>query len=186
MKLNVLKRTLLKKSESKKIRYEGNIPAVLYVHGKNTETIIVKGAEFTALMRSVQTGRLSTTVFTLIDSNGKERRAVIKEIQYEPTTYKVHHLDFEELYNDVTVQVKVPIECVGMADCAGIKLGGVLRQVIRTLRVRCLPKDMPSVFQIDVRDLALYETKRLSDLSLPNTVKALADLNEVAVVIAKR
>jgi len=80
----------------------------------------------------------------------------------------------------------VPIEFVGAADCAGIKLGGVLRQVIRTARVRCLPKDIPALFQVDVRDLKLYDTKRLSDVTIPNTIKLLNDPKQVIVVIAKR
>lgn len=186
MKLEVFKRESLKKSETKRIRREGNIPAVMYVKGKATDALAVKGGEFSSLLRTVQPGHLSTTIFVLSDGKGKERRAVLKEIQYEPMTYKVQHLDFEELFEDVKVNVKIPIECIGAVDCVGAKLGGVLRQVIRHLRVRCLPKDIPSVFQIDVRNLAINESKRLIDLDIPSTVRSLADLNEVAVIVAKR
>ena len=186
MKLQVLNRPALKKSETRMIRQKGNIPAVIYMRGNNNETVSVREVEFTTLLRSVQPGRLSTTIFTLVDEKGKERRAVLKEIQYETTTYKVRHLDFEELFDDVAINIKVPIEFSGVADCVGIKLGGVIRQVLRHVRVRCLPKDIPSSFQIDVRNLPLYGTRRLSDLVLPETIRALGDLNEVAVVIAKR
>lgn len=186
MKLKILSRESQKKSETKKIRREGNIPAVIYVRGKPTDAIAISGPEFNAVLRTMQPGRLSTTKFTLSDAHGKPRHAILKEIQYEPTTYKVQHLDFEELFDDAKVSVKVPIECTGVADCVGIKLGGFLRQVIRHMRVRCLPKDIPSVFQIDVRNLAMYDTKRLSDLQISQTIRPLADLNEVAVVIAKR
>lgn len=186
MKLQVLKRPSLKKSETRMIRQKGSIPAVIYVRGKVNETVAVNGVEFGSLLRSVQPGRLSTTIFTLHDESGKERRAILKDIQYEVTTYDVRHLDFEELFDDVQVNVKVPIEFIGTADCVGIKLGGVLRQVLRNVRVRCLPKDIPTVFRMDIKNLALYETKRLSDIAIPETVRALSDLNEVAVVIAKR
>lgn len=186
MKLQVFKRDVLKKSETKRIRREGDIPAVLYVGGKSTDTYTVKGEEFSSVMRTMQPGRLSTTVFSLVDGNGKARRAILKEIQYEPTTYNVQHLDFEELFDDVKVKVKVPIECVGVVDCIGIKLGGFLRQVIRHMRISCLPKDIPSAFLLDIKNMALFESKRLSELDIPQTVRPLADLNEVAVVIAKR
>jgi len=186
MKLEVSKRKSLKKGETKRMRREGDIPAVLYVKGKATDAIMVKGAEFGGLLRAIQPGRLSTTVFSLADEHGKERRAILKEIQYEPTTYRVQHLDFEELFDDAQVNVKVPVECIGAVDCAGVKLGGILRQVIRHIRVRCLPKDIPSLFQIDVRNLAINESKRLKDLEIPSTVRPLADLNEVAVIVAKR
>ncbi len=186
MKLQMSKRETLKKSETKKLRREGSIPAALYVRGKPTDAIVISSAEFGALLRNVQPGRLSTTVFSLVDHKGHERRAILKEIQYEPTTYNVRHLDFEELFDDVKVNVKVPIECTGVVDCAGVKLGGVLRQVIRHLKVACLPKDIPSTFKVDVRNLQIAESKRLSDLEIPQTVRPIANLKEVAVVIAKR
>lgn len=186
MKLKVSKREVIKKSESGRIRREGNIPAVLYVRGKPTDAIIVGGAEFNSILRSIVPGRLSTTQFFLQDESGKERRAILKEIQYHPTTYQVNHLDFEELYDDAKVTLNVPIECTGVVDCIGVKLGGVLRQVIRKLRVRCLPKDIPSVFNIDVKHMGQNEKIRLSQLHIPHTVKPVANLNEVAVVIAKR
>lgn len=186
MKLRVFTRNEAKKSESNKIRREGNIPAVVYTRGKESRTVAVDGSEFSALLRTVLPGRLSTTVFTLADDHGKTHPVIVKEIQYHPTTYKVLHLDFEELSDKTPVKVNVPIECTGVVDCVGVKLGGVLRQVVRHLRIRCLPKDIPSAFMIDVRSMGQNDKKRLSDLEIPNSVKPIADLNEVAVVIAKR
>lgn len=186
MQLKVFKREQAKKSESNRIRREGNIPAIVYVRGKPTESVIIDGVEFSTFLRTVKPGRLSTSIFVLKDESGKTRRAILKEIQYHPTSYKVQHLDFEELFDDVKVTLNVPIECTGVVDCIGVKLGGVLRQVIRKLRVRCLPKDIPDVFTIDVKDMAQNEKKRLAELSIPETVRPVANLNEVAIVIAKR
>jgi large subunit ribosomal protein L25 len=186
MKLQMFARSTDKKSESKRIRREGNVPAVIYRGNKLSEAIAVNGTELSTIMRQVQPGRLPTTVFTLVDKDGKEHKAILKDIQYEITTYKVSHLDFEELKNDTKVNVKVPIECTGVVDCVGIKLGGVLRQVIRHLRVRCLPKDIPATFELDVRELEEWGSKRLSALKIPASVRPLVDLNEVAVVIVKR
>jgi large subunit ribosomal protein L25 len=186
MKLQVFKRASLKKSETNKIRREGDIPAIVYVRGKSTDAIGVKGGEFTSMLRTLQPGRLSTTIFTLVDESGKERKAILKEVQYHPTTYNVQHLDFEELFNDSAVKVKVPIELTGTVDCVGVKLGGNLRQVIRYLRVSCLPKDIPNALQVDVRNMAMFDSKRLSDLEIPETVRPLVNLNEVAIIVAKR
>ena len=58
--------------------------------------------------------------------------------------------------------------------------------MIRHLRVRCLPQDIPSHFELDVRDLGIGQSKRLSDLEIPNTVRPLMNLKEVAAVIVKR
>lgn len=186
MKLQTLKRAADKKSELKKLRREGLIPSVLYVKDKSGETLAVKAGEFNAFMRQVKPGHLPTTVFTLVDEAGHERRVLVKEIQYAITTYDVTHLDFEELVKDHKINAKVPIECIGQADCIGIKLGGVLRQVIRHVRVRCLPKDLPSYFELDIRELGIKQTKRLADLQIPGAVRPLVDLNEVVAVIVKR
>lgn len=186
MKLKIFQRTSEKKSDAKKIRREGEIPAALYVRGKPTEAIKVDKDEFTSLLRQIKPGRLPTTKFTLNDENNKFRYAIIKDIQYNITDYSVIHLDFEELLDDVKVNVNVPIECAGVADCPGIKLGGTLRQVIRYLRVECLPKYMPEYFELDVKSLGIRDAKRLKDLEIPSEVRPLADLNEVSVVIAKR
>lgn len=186
MKLQITKRSAERKSEATKLRREGFIPAVIYVRGKNAENVTIKSAELQTLMRNIQPGRLSTHKFTLVEENGKERHAILKDIQYNVTNYNVIHLDFEELHDNEYINVKVPIECTGIVDCVGIKLGGVPRQVIRKLRVRCLPKDMPSAFYLDIKSLALFESKRLSDLDIPNDIRPLANMNEVAIVIVKR
>jgi large subunit ribosomal protein L25 len=186
MKLKTIKRTAGSKGETNKLRREGYIPVVLYVRGKEGLTLAIETAEFASFLRSVKQGHLPTSIFTLVDENGSEHRAIVKDIQYDITNYAVKHLDFEELVDDQKVNIKVPIECVGMAECIGIKLGGVLRQVIRHVRVRCLPKDLPSFFELNVKELALKQTKRLSDLTIPENVRPLMGLNEVVAVIVKR
>ncbi|CUI17186.1 50S ribosomal protein L25 [Candidatus Protochlamydia naegleriophila] len=186
MKLQTVSRTGNSKSEVNSLRREGMIPAVLYVRGKAGETLAVKSSEFGAYLRQVKSGHLPTTVFTLVDDKGHERRVLVKDIQYTITTYEVMHLDFEELLEEHKINVKVPIECTGTVDCVGIKLGGVLRQVIRHVRVRCLPKDMPTFFELNVKELGLKQSKRLSDIAIPETVRPLVDLNEVVAVIVKR
>ncbi len=186
MKLQTIKRAANSKSEVKRLRREGFVPAVLYVKDKEGETLAVNANEFGAYLRQVKSGHLPTTVFTLVDENGRERRVVVKDIQYEITTYAITHLDFEELVDGHKINIKVPIECIGQVDCIGIKLGGVLRQVIRHVRIRCLPKDLPTYFELDVRELGLKQSKRLKDLQIPKTVRPLVDLNEVVAVIVKR
>lgn len=186
MELKFTKREAEKKSQVKALRRAGKIPAVIYHRSKEAEAMCVETKDFVVLLRGVQPGRLCTTVFTLIDEKGDKKRAILKDIQYNPVNYEVIHLDFEELIHDIAVNVKVPIECVGVADCVGIKLGGFLRQVKRHLRVNCLPKDIPTHFQIDVKEMVLYNSKRMKDLDIPNSLRPLADLNEVVVVIAKR
>lgn len=183
--LSVQMRASTKKSDTKQIRREGKIPAILYSAGKPNVQLIVNGDEMGAVLRQMKPGHLGTTVFHL-KLDGKEKRAIIKDIQYQLTTYNVSHIDFEELFEDVPVSVKVPIQCIGVAECAGVKLGGFLRQVIRHVRVECLPKEIPSHFAVDVQDLGIKQSKKLSDIAIPQGVKPLAKMDEVVVVVSKR
>jgi len=184
MMLTVSKRTSATKSAINTIRREGDIPAVIYGLGQAVEKITVKGVEFQAILRKLPKGQLATSVFDL-HLEGKMKKALIKDIQYHVTSYNVDHVDFLLLSDDQTVVVNVPIQILGIAECPGIKLGGTFRQVIRTLKVCCLPKDIPSEFVIDISDLNISQSKRLSDIAMPSGVRAMSMLNEVAVVIAK-
>lgn len=186
MKLSLKKRAGALKSETKSIRREGNIPAILYGSGHEPEKVVVPGTEFEAILRQLKlkNHQLATTVFEL-HIDGANKKALVKDIQYHPATYAIEHLDFIVLDESKAVTVKVPIQIQGAADCVGVKLGGTLRQVIRALKVSCLPTHIPAEFQIDVRDLGLTQSKRLSDIAMPAHVRPLALMSEVAVVVAK-
>jgi large subunit ribosomal protein L25 len=185
MKLSITKRTNVRKSDTLNVRREGNVPAILYSAGQEPVEVVISGPELQAMLRNVKPGRLSTTIIDLNDEKGVVK-ALVKDIQYEPTTYKVIHIDFQKLNEQDKVRVKVPIEFIGSADCSGIKLGGFLRPIIRYVNVECLPKDIPSFFELSVADLGMRQSKRIKDLMFPQGVRSLTKVDEVAVVIAKR
>jgi large subunit ribosomal protein L25 len=185
MKLSVFSRAFGKKSELTKIRLEGGIPAVFYGSKRSAKNIFIKADEFQTILRNLKPGLLATTVFEL--SEGKESfRAIIKDVQYHPVSYSVLHIDFFELEENSLLALNVPIQIAGVADCVGVKLGGFVRQVIRSLKVACLPKDMPTEFMLDITQLELTQSMRLSDIKIPSGVKPLAKMNEIAVVITKK
>ena len=167
MNLGFQKREGKNHGEIRALRRAGKIPAILYSSAGTGDKIVIDNAEFQAFLRNVKPGRLPTTVFSLETQGGKKLRAVIKDIQYEPTSYRVSHIDFEELVAGKSVEVEVPILCVGADDCTGIKLGGFLRQVIRHVKVECLPEKIPQEFIVDVKDLGIKQSRKLKDLSLP-------------------
>ena len=114
----------------------------------------MKGAEFEAVLRKLPKGYLPTTIFEL-DMEGKTKKAIVKDIQYHPTTYRILHLDFLILEPKITVDVKVPINCIGEADCVGVKLGGFVRPVKRHVEVRCLPDDKTQLLTLTALSLTL-------------------------------
>ena len=185
MKLTVTRRSAGKKAENKQIRRAGNVPAVLYSKGEKGQEIVVDGIAFKKILNTTPTGTLSSKVFHL-DIEGKTIKAIVKDIQYNITTYDVIHLDFEQLHDDHPISVKIPVRCVNIADCAGVKLGGVVRIVVRHVPVVCLPKDIPADFEVDVRELAIGQMMKLSALKIPQGVRPTISLNEAAVVIARK
>ncbi len=185
MKLAIKARESETKGALKQIRREGNIPAILYSSKTEAQKIIVDGTEFSAALRQIKSGQLPTTVFSLSGVK-RERKAIVKDIQYHPTTYIVFHIDFEELVDGVPVNVKVPVNYTGIADCVGVKLGGFLRPVARHVKVESPIDRIPREFLVDVRDLGIRQSKRLKDIVLPEGVRPLASPEEVLVVVAKR
>ncbi len=185
MKLTIKKRTPGSKSQNKEIRRAGNVPAVLYSKGEKGQEIVVEGIAFKKILNTTPTGTLSSKVFELT-LDGKKINAIVKDIQYNIITYDVIHIDFEELHKDLPVNLNIPIQCININDCAGVKLGGVIRQVVRHIPVSCLPKDIPSEFEIDVRDMGLGQMKKLSVLTMPKGVRPRMSLKEVAIIIARK
>jgi len=185
MKLVVQKREGARKAELSAIRHRGDIPAILYSEGKEGQKIVIDGSEFQKHLRSITLGHLPVTVFD-VAFDGKEMRALVKDIQYEPTSYKIEHIDLMELKEKRVVTALVPVEFTGVEQCEGIKLGGFLRQVMRHIKVRTLPAKLPERFVVDIADLSMNGSRRIKELNVPEGVEVLAKKEEVIVVIAKR
>ncbi|MEN9654959.1 MAG: ribosomal protein [Chlamydiota bacterium] len=183
--LTVTPRESNKKSDAKKLRREGQIPAVLYGMGNGNQNVAVQADVFRAILRGIRPGMLPTTIFTLI-VNGKPVQALVKDVQYQHATYEILHIDFLTVGDGAKVAVRIPVRVAGAAECVGIKLGGFLRQVIRFIDVECKLADIPEELTVDVKELNIAQSKRLSDVNFPSGVKPLAKLSEVAVVIGKK
>ena len=185
MKLTVYPRSKDGKGHVRRLRYANEIPGVVYGSKKKSEAIFMKGADFHAILRAVPPNQLSTTMIDL-QLHSETYKVIVKDVQYHRTTYDIQHIDFAIVVKDTPVVVLVPIRCDGAAECAGVKLGGMLRQVIRSIKVECLPKDIPAVFAFDVKNMGIADSKRLSELSIPAGVKPIAKMDEVFVTVAKR
>ena len=169
----------------RRLRREGRIPVVIYSEGRPAEVGSVACTEIEAGMRSMLPGSLPVTLFELKDPSGKIRKAVVREIQYKPTTYEVIHIDFLELSEQRMVDVKVPVEFVNASECVGVKLGGQLRHILRHVSVRCLPTDIPSQFAVDVKELGIRQSRRVKDLDIPDTVTCTANIEDVVASVVK-
>ena len=185
MKLTLQKRDTGKKGTLSRIRANGDIPAVLYSKKGATEAVSVSGKDYGAAIRVMEQGHLSTTVFE-VELEGKKLSAIVKDIHYHPTTYQVLHLDLMQIEGKEEVFVNVPVVCTGVAECAGIKLGGFLRQVRRQIPVRVAANKIPKHFEIDIKNLGLKQSLKTKHISMEKHIRCLFPMEEVVVTIAKR
>ena len=184
MKLEIQKRETGKKGIANKLRRDGYVPAVLYGFNQVGTPIYLKADEIGAVLRNMKPGLLATTLFELHEGT-KKHKAIVKDVQYHVTGYDLVHIDFMQIAEDKPVTVNVPIQVTGAADCVGIKLGGFLRQVMRTVKVSCLPKDIPQSLTIDVAALDVGQSKTLADIAISPHIRLLTK-NGVVAAIGKK
>ena len=173
------------KGSLRRLRRDGFIPIVVYSKGQPATMGTVSKAEFEAAMRSINAGFLPTTAFALKDQTGLERKVLAREVQYKPTTYEIIHIDFLALEDDRIIDVKVPVEFVNANECVGVKLGGQLRHIMRHVKVRCLPANVPACFLVDVKEVGIHQSKRVRDLVIPATVTCKAKPEDVVASVCK-
>jgi large subunit ribosomal protein L25 len=109
----------------------------------------------------------------------QQRHAMIKDIQIDPISRKMMHVDFIRVVMDEAVRVTIPVVVTGTP--IGVKEGGLLDFQVRDLHVECLPNAIPDKIEIDISNLGIHNYFRISDLSLPQNVKVLDDLDRVVV-----
>ena len=129
------------KAASKALRNAGKVPCVLY-GGENT---IHFSADALAFKKLVYTPNVYTAT---IELEGKTYTAILQDIQFDPVTDNILHVDFYQLHKDREITLAVPIKVVGTAP--GVMAGGSLRIVNRKLKVKALPDNLPDFVPVDI------------------------------------
>ena len=175
-------RTETGKNVNRRLRTRGLIPGVLYGAKKEAVPVAVSPKEITTILRS-KTGE--NTLFDL-EIGGSRRKVILKEFQVEPIKGSLLHADFYEVALDKKIEVSVHVEVVGVP--VGVKVeGGLLDFVTRELEIECLPADIPEKITVDVSELGMNQSIRVSDIKVPDKVTMLSDAELVVVhVVAPR
>lgn len=184
MKLRLHKRDELKKSITKRIRAEGNIPAVLYLKGKENLNIMVDGKEFHTHLQSIPNGQLATQIFDC-EADGEKMRVMVKDITYHRTTYRIQHMDLQVVTDKDRVLVYVPLIHKGEDVCPGVTQGGYVKLVRSSVPVHMAVKDVVSKFELDVSKLQLGESIRIQDLPITKDMVINLDKKLVLLTIGK-
>jgi large subunit ribosomal protein L25 len=175
-------RTESGKNANRRLRIKGLIPGVVYGAKKETLPVSVSPKDIGTVLKSASG---ENTLFDL-DLKGGRRKVILKEFQREPLKGRLLHVDFYEVALDKKIEVKVPVEIVGVP--VGVKTqGGILDFVTRELEIECLPTEIPDKISIDVTGLELGKHLRVSDLQVPDRVVVLTEPGIVVVhVVAPR
>ncbi|RRA91240.1 50S ribosomal protein L25/general stress protein Ctc [Paenimyroides viscosum] len=172
------------KVATKAARNAGLVPCVIY----GGEQPVHFTAEEKAFKGLVYTPNVHTVA---IDLNGKSVDAILQDIQFDPVSDKILHIDFYQLHADKEITMDVPVKVVG--NSKGVMAGGVLRLNQRKLKVRALPANLPDFVEADITDLEmgnkLYITKLPTNnfklLQPENTVVAQVRISRAAMKAAQ-
>ena len=170
------------KGSSRKLRSSGSVPAIVYGHGREPQSVTINTRELEKLLDHIAAE--STVIDLAID--GKSSRTLIREIQRHPFKRQILHVDFQELVAGEKITVRLPIVLIGVPD--GVRMdGGILDQTMRELLVEVDPSNIPNHVELDVTKLVIGSSVHVSDIPLPEGVEVVDDSDaSVCVVSAPR
>jgi large subunit ribosomal protein L25 len=165
------------KNAARRLRREGFVPGVVY--GGKGENIAV-AVDPKALQKVLRSEAGRNSILKLDIANAGATNAILKSWQVDPIREHFLHADFYRIAMDVAIRVTVPIHVVGEAP--GVKTeGGILELILREIEVECLPGDIPERIDLDVSNLGINGSLRVSDVAAPAKVKVLEAADQVVV-----
>ena len=171
----VHKRDVTGTRAAKRLRKSGLIPGVIYGHGNDAVLISVEPhALRDALGTSAGTHAVLDVTF---EGQKRGHKAIVKEMELDPVRHNVTHIDLQEIRLDETIETTVAIDFVGEAK--GVKAGGMLDESTREITIKGLVTAISEHITIDISELDMNETAKVSDLLIPEGIEVLNDLDEV-------
>jgi large subunit ribosomal protein L25 len=163
-------------SATRRLRNEGKIPGVVYGHGTDPVPVSVVAREF----RTAMSGEASLNTLLTLDVAGTNYLTLARDIQRHPVKGTVTHVDFLIVRRDEVIAAEVTINLIGEA--IEVHHGdGVVDQQLFTLPIRAVPASIPASLEIDISELIIGASLKVSDITLPEGVTADID-DDVSVV----
>ncbi|GAT76915.1 50S ribosomal protein L25/general stress protein Ctc [Ehrlichia ruminantium] len=166
VKMNAELRNSVGTGPSRTLRRNGAIPAVVYGKHRNPLSIYLSDREFLSKYRSAA---LSTHLIEL-EIGEKKEYVLMRDIQKHPVTDRIQHVDFQFIDHGTEIKIEVPLVFVNEQRCVGVKKGGVLNILHRTLHIKCLPNAILQSIEVDLANLTIGHSIHVSDLNLPSEV----------------
>ncbi len=171
-KLNVNVREGKGTSFARRLRLENKVPAILYHSGLEGTSLSIEKSE---LYKALKTGQF---IFE-VNVDDKNQFVLVKEIQYHPVTDEIIHVDFQQVKEDQKISLEVPLRTEGESE--GVKLGGILVQLLNVVTINCRPSNVPEALLIDVSELEMNSSLFVKDIVLPDDIE-MVTAEDIAVV----
>ena len=178
--LTIKRREATGKQVAKRLRRQGIVPAVLY--GRTTAEAVTVDPR--AVLRVIHGHEGTTQLLTLkFDGDGGSRMAIIRDLQFDPVSERLLHVDLQEVSADRAITVRVAVHPVG--EPLGVKdQKGILNLVLHELEVSCLPSQIPARVDADVSALMIGDVLTVADLQVPAGVRILNDGGQAVATVA--
>ena len=146
-------------------KVDGMVPAIVYGDEKETINLKLKLNELTKAAEN----ELFYTQVLLIKTGDEEEKVVLKELQKDPAKGKFLHADFQRVSRKTKLKVVIPVNFINEDECIGVREdGGVVAKAIREIEIMCLAGNIPESIDVDIQNLNLGESMRLTEISLPD------------------
>jgi len=176
--LNGTRRETLGKGGARKARAAGQIPGVLYGHGETPIPLALGARDFQVAMHHHKGGNAIVNLSVA----GGEYTALLRDVQYDPLTHDILHLDFQHISLTETIEVEVLTHLTGIP--VGVKDGGgILEHIMRHVEVRCLPTAIPAHIDVDVSALNIGDSVHVRDLQVADVTILTDEDATVATVV---
>jgi len=176
--INAEKRDVFGKNAARRLRKDGKIPAVLYGEGAASVPLTLVKKDVFGVLKS-ESGE--NTIFK-VAFDERIQDAMFKEIQVEPSTDQLVHVDLVQISMDKAIRVAVPFQLQG--EPVGVKTeGGFVDFMTREVEIECLPRDIPEHIAVDIGALHLHQSLKVADVAAAAGVKFVTDPATVVVVI---
>ena len=149
----------------RKIRSKNMVPVILY--GPEHKLGLAGTVSARAIAPIANSEARETTVIELTMPDGKESMALIRDVQRHPISQNIRHIDFYQVLRGHKIKVEIPIRVINRENAPGVKEGGLLNQITRSVSVDIKPRDIPEDIVIDAAELKLGDEIFVRDLALP-------------------
>jgi large subunit ribosomal protein L25 len=164
----------------KQMRREGFVPSVIYGGGSENKNVKVHAKTF----RDMLNHAVSDSILVNLDVEGSGTQlAFLQDVQHNAITGEILHVDFLAVNADSSINANLPLELTGEA--VGVAAGGLLEQMLHSLEVSCLPKDLPESILADVSALDIGDVLNIGGLALPEGVTPALNADVVVAIVAK-